>query len=69
MCIRDSIQRDAEREFYGLDRLYADCPLIEVEGVEPPERPGQFSDGAGVRELESIDDLPLAGEGPTSDDF
>lgn len=63
------IQRDAEREFYGLDRLYADCPLIEVEGVEPPERPGQFSDGAGVRELESIDDLPLAGEGPTSDDF
>lgn len=69
------VQRDAEREFYGLDRLYADCPLIEVEGVEPPKRPGQFgsdanaaNDGAGVRELESIEDLPLAGEGPGNDD-
>ncbi|MBP3947775.1 MULTISPECIES: ribosome silencing factor [unclassified Corynebacterium] len=62
------VQRDAEREFYGLDRLYADCPLIEVEGIEPPARPGQFADGAGVRELEDIEDLPLAGEGPSNDD-
>ena len=62
------VQRDAEREFYGLDRLYADCPLIEVEGIEPPARPGQFADGAGVRHLEDIDDLPLAGEGPSNDD-
>ena len=63
------VQRDAEREFYGLDRLYADCPLIEVEGIEPPARPGQFADGANVRGLEDIDDLPLAGEGPANDDL
>lgn len=61
------IQRDAEREFYGLDRLYADCPLIEVEGVEPPARPGQFADDANVRSLENIEELPLAGEGPSDD--
>ena len=29
------VQRAEEREFYGLDRLWRDCPLIEVEGVEP----------------------------------
>ena len=65
------IQREAEREFYGLDRLYADCPLIEVDGVEPYVRPGQFStseDGASVRALDNIEDLPLAGEGPGNDD-
>lgn len=63
------VQRDAEREFYGLDRLYADCPLIEVEGVEPPARPGQFGDETDVRSLDNIEDLPLAGEGPGNDDF
>ena len=65
------VQREAEREFYGLDRLYADCPLIEVDGVEPYVRPGQFStseDGASVRALDNIEDLPLAGEGPGNDD-
>ncbi|MCQ4621071.1 ribosome silencing factor [Corynebacterium sp. CCUG 71335] len=63
------VQRDAEREFYGLDRLYTDCPLIEVEGIDPPQRPGAFTDDAGVRNLESIEDLPLAGEGPASADL
>ncbi len=62
------IQRDAERDFYGLDRLYADCPAIEVEGLDPYVRPETFpdelSDGAGVREARDIEDLPLAGEGP-----
>lgn len=63
------VQRDAEREFYGLDRLYADCPLIEVEGIEPPARPGQFADDADVRSLETIEELPLAGEGPGDNDL
>ena len=26
--------RSEERDFYGLDRLWRDCPRIEVEGVE-----------------------------------
>lgn len=29
------VQRQAEREFYGLDRLYRDCPLIEIEDLKP----------------------------------
>lgn len=58
------IQREAEREFYGLDRLYADCPAIEVEGLEPYERPAAFGDESKLREAANLEDLPLAGEGP-----
>ena len=62
------VQRTAEREFYGLDRLYLDSPLIEVDGVEPPERPGAYADEVDVRSVESIDEIPLAGEGPAEGD-
>lgn len=62
------VQRDAEREFYGLDRLYADCPAIEVEGLEPYERPASFGDEAELRDAQRIEDLPLAGEGPAPAD-
>ena len=58
------VQREAEREFYGLDRLYADCPAIEVEGLEPYERPAAFGDESKLREAANLEDLPLAGEGP-----
>ncbi|AGF73180.1 ribosome silencing factor [Corynebacterium halotolerans] len=62
------VQREAEREFYGLDRLYRDCPLIEIEGVEVPERPGSWSDDVDVRSVRSIDEIPLADEAPGDDD-
>lgn len=63
------VQRDAEREFYGLDRLYRDCPLIEVEGIDPPERPGTWTeDDVDTRTVESIDDIPLAAEAPGDTD-
>lgn len=62
------IQREAEREFYGLDRLYSDCPLIPVEGVEAFERPGDYSDDVNTREVIDIDQIPLAGEGPADDE-
>ena len=26
------VQRNDQREFYGLDRLYHDCPALEIEG-------------------------------------
>lgn len=54
------IQRNAERDFYGLDRLYRDCPLIEVEGVEAPERPGEWADDVDLRSVETQEDIPLA---------
>jgi len=28
------VQHTEERSFYGLERLWKDCPLIEVEGLE-----------------------------------
>ena len=63
------VQRDAEREFYGLDRLYRDCPLIEVEGLEPPERPGSWTeDDVDTRAVASIDEIPLAAEAPGDTD-
>lgn len=39
------VQHDEERSFYGLERLWKDCPVIEVEGLdsrgeeEPEEAP------------------------------
>lgn len=63
------VQRDKEREFYALDRLYRDCPLIEVEGLETPERPGQWEADSDPREARSIDDIPLAEGPPDEDEF
>ena len=62
------IQREAEREFYGLDRLYADCPAMSVEGLPAYERPGAFADGESVRSAQQIEDLPLAGDAPEDED-
>ncbi|MFT4086208.1 MAG: ribosome silencing factor [Gordonia sp. (in: high G+C Gram-positive bacteria)] len=28
------VQHDDERDFYGLERLWKDCPIVEIEGVE-----------------------------------
>ncbi|WP_018341264.1 ribosome silencing factor [Corynebacterium caspium] len=56
------VQRTQERDYYGLDRLYRDCPLIEIEGIEPPERPGEWAaaEEAQVRAAASAEELPLA---------
>lgn len=56
------IQRSGEREFYGLDRLYHDCPLIEIEGIDAAERP--WKDAVNLREVESVADIPLAASAP-----
>lgn len=52
------IQRQPEREFYGLDRLYRDCPLIDIEGLETMQRPASWSDETDIRTVDSIEDLP-----------
>ncbi|MDR7330029.1 ribosome silencing factor [Corynebacterium guangdongense] len=62
------VQRAPEREFYGLDRLYRDCELIEVEGVPAFERPGDYGDEVNIREVSDIDEIPLASEGPVEED-
>ena len=60
--------RDEERDFYGLDRLWKDCPRIEVEGVEQmPELGGAAGDES--RTAGSIDDIPLAEPAPDADEW
>ena len=34
------IQHTEERAFYGLERLWKDCPRIEVDGLEPGDTDG-----------------------------
>lgn len=58
--------RTEERDFYGLDRLWRDCPRIEVEGIEQ-EAKDDSQDAA--RHARSIDEIPLAAENPDSDEF
>ncbi|WP_018024462.1 ribosome silencing factor [Corynebacterium ulceribovis] len=62
------VQRTEEREFYALDNLWADCPVIEVEGIEGAGTRGE-GDAVDPFSVTSQDDLPLAGEGPSTDDF
>ena len=33
------VQHVDERDYYSLDRLWKDCPVVEVEGVESASRP------------------------------
>ncbi|KAB1502385.1 ribosome silencing factor [Corynebacterium sp. 320] len=65
------VQRKQEREFYALDRLWADAPQIEVEGVEQVERSEVWSDDTSIDILDatSVDDLPLAGPTPDTDEL
>lgn len=62
------VQRTDQREHYGLDRLYHDCPLVEIEGIDPPERPGDWTNGVNPRTVDSIDELPLAQKAPGEDE-
>ncbi|MDO5099467.1 MAG: ribosome silencing factor [Corynebacterium sp.] len=54
------VQRNIERDFYGLDRLYQDCPLIDVVGIETMVRPEDWASEVDIRTAESLDDIPLA---------
>lgn len=40
------VQHDEEREYYALERLWKDCPVIEIEGIETVER--SFADDEDV---------------------
>ncbi|MEZ5209632.1 ribosome silencing factor [Gordonia sp. (in: high G+C Gram-positive bacteria)] len=28
------VQHDDERDFYGLERLWSDCPIVEIDGLD-----------------------------------
>ncbi|MGX1769400.1 ribosome silencing factor [Dietzia sp. NPDC055343] len=41
------VQHVDERDYYSLDRLWKDCPIVEIEGVQTSTRPaGAGSSGA-----------------------
>lgn len=54
------VQRVQEREFYALDRLWWDCPLIPVAGIDTPQRPESWAEDVNVRAVETLDEIPLA---------
>ncbi|WP_369784786.1 ribosome silencing factor, partial [Saccharomonospora xinjiangensis] len=39
------VQHTEERAFYGLERLWKDCPRIEVTGLEPQPEDDEGADG------------------------
>ena len=56
--------RRDERGYYGLDRLWRDCPLIEVDGIDTYTRPDVPDSDVDVFEVDSIDQIPLAKAAP-----
>nr|WP_187702879.1 ribosome silencing factor [Dietzia sp. SLG310A2-38A2] len=39
------VQHVDERDYYSLDRLWKDCPVVEIEGVETTGRPESATRG------------------------
>lgn len=58
--------RTEERDFYGLDRLWKDCPRIEVEGVDQVPVSGRAD---ASLQAQSIDEIPLAAREPDADEI
>jgi ribosome-associated protein len=46
------VQHEEERQYYALERLWKDCPEIDLSAVEPPERPGR-SDSEETQDAEA----------------
>lgn len=63
------IQRKEEREFYALDRLWRDCPLVDIAGIDTPVRPEAWAGDVDVRNVASIDEIPLADKEPDADEL
>lgn len=61
------VMRKQEREFYNLDGLWADCPVIEIPGLDSPAQ--VRADEINIREVSSIDEIPLATNAPDEDEL
>lgn len=52
------VQHDDERNFYGLERLWKDCPVVPVDGIAPRTTQwGVGSDGTVTDEFDEDPDL------------
>ncbi|MDU0479377.1 ribosome silencing factor [Staphylococcus chromogenes] len=63
------IFRNEEREFYALDRLWRDCPLVEIEGIETVQRPTAWDVESLERNAQTQDEIPLAEQEPDADEL
>ncbi len=43
------VQHEEEREYYALERLWKDCPAIDLSTIEAPERPTHDAGHPGGR--------------------
>jgi len=49
------VQHEEEREYYALERLWKDCPEIDLSTVEAPARPGADDVSDEVDEVDEVD--------------
>ncbi|KRC85337.1 Iojap family protein [Terrabacter sp. Root85] len=49
------VQHEEEREYYALERLWKDCPEIDLSTVEAPARPGADDGSDEVDEVDEVD--------------
>ena len=49
------VQHEEEREYYALERLWKDCPEIDLSTVEAPARPGAADESDEVDEVDEVD--------------
>ena len=47
------VQHEEEREYYALERLWKDCPEIDLSAVQAPARPGADDE---VDEVDEVDE-------------
>ena len=58
------VQHEEEREYYALERLWKDCPEVDLTTVEAPARPGPQSavDGTAAAVAAEADEDDAVGE-------
>ena len=58
------VQHEEERDYYALERLWKDCPEVDLSSVEPLPRPAQVSDEAADQDDADQDDADQDDAGP-----
>lgn len=46
------IQHADERDYYALDRLWKDCPVIDIEGIASADRPASWEEISAEQDAE-----------------
>ena len=63
------VQHEDEREYYALERLWKDCPEVDLSAIEAPARPSSLPEPAGheqdpEQDPEQDDAAPQVAEDP-----